>query len=86
VLFPDKLLPFDAAHLLYRARFSGAEDLVKGKTHLLLVPSPALARSLTDLDLIDEYRLYLHPAPESARKDHPCRLKHLCDRRIRDQL
>jgi CHAT domain-containing protein len=42
----DKLPPFDAAraHRLYKALFGGAEDLLKGKTHLLLVPSGALTQ------------------------------------------
>jgi dihydrofolate reductase len=41
------------------------EAVIRGLKARLLgeitVSGPALARSLTDLDLIDEYRLYLHP-------------------------
>ncbi len=44
----------------------GIETVVRGlKADLvgeISVSGPDLARSLTDLDLIDEYRLYFHPA------------------------
>ena len=42
----DGLLPFDLAHAhaLYQALFAGAEDLIKGKS-LIVVPSGALTRS-----------------------------------------
>jgi hypothetical protein len=40
-----KLPPFDAAgaHKHYKALFGDAEDLLKDKAHLILVPSGALA-------------------------------------------
>ena len=43
--FPRKLLLFDQgrSHRLYKALFSSAEDMIKGK-HLLLVPSGALTQ------------------------------------------
>jgi CHAT domain-containing protein/Tfp pilus assembly protein PilF len=45
-LYPRRLPPFDPAraHHLYNAMLGGAEDLIKDKTHLLLVPSGALTQ------------------------------------------
>jgi CHAT domain-containing protein len=45
-LYPRQLPPFDAAraHRLYKSLLGGAEDLLKGKKHLLLVPSGALTQ------------------------------------------
>jgi dihydrofolate reductase len=40
------------------AAISGLKAELEGEIH---VSGPELARSLTDLGLIDEYRLYLHP-------------------------
>ena len=41
-----------------QAAISGLKDQLAGEID---VAGPALAQSLTDLGLIDEYRLYLHP-------------------------
>jgi CHAT domain-containing protein/tetratricopeptide (TPR) repeat protein len=45
-LYPRELPPFDTAraHRLYKALLGGAEDMLQGKTHLLLVPSGALTQ------------------------------------------